>query len=134
MIEPALHSPRSPRRLQRSRRRGARLPEDAVYVGRPTLFGNPFTSQRFGHARATRLHRDWLSGRVSALALERLGFCPAEIDMLLLVRARVREALPRLRGKDLVCWCPLNSRWCHANTLLKLANRAAVEAREDLAA
>ena len=118
---PAVSTDR-PRRLQRSRRRGSRTPEGAVYVGRPTLFGNPFTSERFGHARATRLHRDWLTGRISALTLEQLGFCPAEVDELLRLRARVRRGLPRLRGRNLVCWCPLTSSWCHANTLLHLAN------------
>lgn len=117
----------APRRLQRSRRRGARLPEAARYVGRPTMFGNPFPSERYGHARATRLHKAWLEGRISALALEQLGFCPAEVDTILRLRARVRRALPDLRGTDLVCWCPVTSRWCHADTLLRLANGWAMQ-------
>lgn len=32
----------TPVRIQRQRRPGWRMPEGAVYVGRPTLFGNPF--------------------------------------------------------------------------------------------
>lgn len=34
-----------PRRLQRSRAAGWRMPADAVYVGRPTVWGNPFPLQ-----------------------------------------------------------------------------------------
>ncbi|MGX1809730.1 DUF4326 domain-containing protein [Nocardia sp. NPDC055321] len=37
-----------PERIQRQRTAGWRLPEDAVYVGRPTKWGNPFTVG--GHA------------------------------------------------------------------------------------
>lgn len=114
---------RSPRRLQRSRGRGSRTPEGARYVGRPTIFGNPFRSDRFGHARSVKLHRAWLEGSIAALTLERLGFCPAEIDILFSRRARIFDRLPELAGVDLVCWCPVTSRWCHADTLLALANR-----------
>lgn len=32
----------SPQRIQRKRTRGWRMPEGAVYVGRPTKWGNPF--------------------------------------------------------------------------------------------
>jgi len=31
-----------PERIQRSRAKGSRMPEGAVYVGRPTKFDNPF--------------------------------------------------------------------------------------------
>lgn len=112
-----------PRRLQRSRRRGSRTPAGARYVGRPTLFGNPFRSGRFGHVRAVRLHAAWLEGRIGALTLERLGFCPAEIDTLARRRERILDRIADLSGIDLVCWCPLSSPWCHANMLLDLANQ-----------
>lgn len=112
-----------PRRLQRSRKRGARTPEGARYVGRPTLFGNPFKIDRFGHARAVGLHRCWLQFRLGALTLERLGFSGAEIDALDRLRGRVIDRLPDIAGTDLVCWCPLSSKWCHADTLLAMANR-----------
>ena len=115
--------PGDPRRLQRSRRKGASTPEGARYVGRPTVFGNPFTLARFGHARAVALHRRWLTFRLGAMTLEKLGFTPAEIDTLDRLRGRVLERLPELRGRDLQCWCPLTSHWCHADTLLALANQ-----------
>ena len=112
----------APRRLQRSRRKGARTPDGARYVGRPTVFGNPFRIDRFGHARSVALHHRWIAFKLGALTLERLGFSPAEIDSLDRLRERVIDRLPELRGVDLQCWCPLSSKWCHADTLLAIAN------------
>lgn len=31
-----------PQRIQRKRTKGWRMPEGAIYVGRPTVYGNPF--------------------------------------------------------------------------------------------
>jgi hypothetical protein len=120
---PTINPSRPPRRLQRSRKRGARTPEGVRYVGRPTIFGNPFRIERFGHAKCVILHRRWIAGRLGALTLERLGYCPNEIDALTRWRARLLERLPEIRGVDLQCWCPLSSAWCHADTLIALANR-----------
>ena len=119
--EPQSYS-RVPQRLQRSRKRGAKLPETAVYVGRPTLFANPFRFERFGHARSVLMYDKWIEGSLSDLELERRGFCAVEIDALHRLRDRVHRQLPVLACKNLVCWCPTSSKWCHANTLLTLAN------------
>ncbi len=108
-------------RLQRSRRKGSKLPDGAVHVGRPTMWGNPFMVARWGHARSVILHKEWLAGRVGALTLERMQFSPAEIDAIERLRCRVLTQLHHLAGKDLACWCPLTSHWCHAETLLQLA-------------
>jgi hypothetical protein len=35
-----------PQRIQRKRTRGWRIPNNAIYVGRPTVFGNPFLVRR----------------------------------------------------------------------------------------
>jgi hypothetical protein len=101
-----------PRRIQRKRTKGWRMPEGAVYVGRPTLWGNPWqvdaeraTLPATNQYRATatecvRLYRDWVSwGNPHG----------ADID--------------GLRGKDLACWCPLDQP-CHADVLLEIANGA----------
>lgn len=110
-------------RIRRSRIKGKPLPEGAVYVGRPTLWGNPFTGRCSGHAKSVILHDHWLRGRVGALTLERMGFHPAEIDALERLRTRVLGNIHRLAGRDLACWCPLTSEWCHAETLLTMAPR-----------
>lgn len=125
MIAPrSMMSAPRPRRLQRPRRRAERhVPEGAVYVGRPTIFANPFRPERFGHVRSVKLHRRWVTFHLGALSLERLGFTPFEIDALDRWRTRLVGRLPNLAGNDLQCWCPLTSRWCHADTLLALANR-----------
>lgn len=119
-------------RIQRSRKKGYRTPAGAIYVGRPTMWGNPFQARQWGHAKSVILHRRWLSGQLGALTLERMGYCPAQIEALARLRERVLTNLHRLAGADLACWCPLNSKWCHAETLL---DRAPLYAQlEELAA
>lgn len=110
-----------PQRLTRSRKRGARLPEGTVYVGRPTLWGNPFTVGRFGHAKCVILHKAWLEGELGDLTLERMNFCPAEIEALHRKRVASLTRLHTLHGRNLACWCPQTSAWCHANTLIRMA-------------
>lgn len=97
------------------------MPVGTIYVGRPTFWGNPFMARKWGHAKSVTLHRRWLQGEVAALTLERMGFDPAEIDAMQRLRARVLTSLHRLAGHDLACWCPLTSKWCHAELLLDLA-------------
>jgi hypothetical protein len=108
-------------RIQRPRRKGSVLPEGTIYVGRPTIWGNPFQGRGVNHARSVILHKEWLAGRVGDLTLERMGFHPAEIDGLHRLHERVMTRLHQLAGHDLACWCPLTSEWCHADTLLALA-------------
>jgi len=77
------------------------IPPDAVYVGRPSKWGNPARIQH-GVSRedALNLYRAYLQ-------------TPHGQDLL--------KQIHELRGKDLVCWCaPLP---CHADILLELANR-----------
>lgn len=105
-------------RLQRSRRKGTCLPQGTIYVGRPTMWGNPFQAKKWGHAKSVILHRRWLQGEIAALSLERMGFDLGEVEALLRLRTRVLTNLHRLAGHNLACWCPLTSKWCHAELLL----------------
>lgn len=111
-----------PERIQRKRTKGWKMPNGAVYVGRPTIFGNPFTSDNPAEAvQAYRvivgLDRQYNGSLVSIIDPDKpLVYQP-------MFEAKVRE----LRGKDLACWCPLededgNSVPCHADVLLELAN------------
>jgi Domain of unknown function (DUF4326) len=70
----------------------------AVYIGRPSKWGNPFEIGRDGtRAEVIAKHRAWLCDQPELMA-----------------------ALPELKGRDLLCWCaPLA---CHGNTLMELAN------------
>lgn len=79
------------------------MPEGAVYVGRPTKWGNPWTAVgRWTAEDVTKLYADAFAGRLRWAA-------------------RLMPDLSELRGHDLACWCPLDQP-CHADVLLELAN------------
>lgn len=119
---PSITPAPSPRRITRPRKRGYRTPPGVVYVGRPTIWANPFRAERFGHARSCRLYRRWLTHELGAMSLEALGFSPHEIDALGRWRRSLLRAIPKLAGRTLQCWCPVTSKWCHADILLAFAN------------
>lgn len=73
------------------------LPKGAVYVGRPSKWGNPYLIGRDGD-------RDEVIQKFTAYILNS--------DLI--------HNVMELRGKDLVCWCAPEA--CHADILLKLAN------------
>jgi len=84
-----------PKRIQRKRIKGWRMPEGAVYVGRPTKYGNCFTGKNAVKEYAS---------------------------FLLLHPAITEKFMNELRGKDLACWCPLDKP-CHADVLLEIASK-----------
>jgi len=87
-------------RFQRSRKRGAHLPEHVVVVTRPTRWGNPHPLE-LGRAEAVRRYReDLLAGRLEVT---------------------VDDVKHELRGRDVACYCPLDGP-CHADVLLAIAN------------
>lgn len=77
-----------------------KIPPDAIYVGRPSKWGNPYKIGKDGtREEVVTAYRLWLSANIFAGTLN----------------------LTELKGKDLVCWCsPLP---CHADVLLELANK-----------
>lgn len=108
----------SPRRIQRKRTKGWRMPEGAVYVGRPTKWGNPWTvgwtvltTAQIGPG-LERVQELLLTPDL-AVALYRAAFT-ADAD----------DIRTELRGRDLACWCPLDQP-CHADVLLEFANGGA---------
>ena len=108
---------RQPKRIQRKRTKGWRMPKGAVYVGRPTKWGNPFTGNP---KKCVEYYRLWLTGAQNRFDLGGdvgLSRIPHWTQARLL-----RDCLADLRGKDLVCWCPLDAP-CHADVLLELANK-----------
>lgn len=108
-----------PKRVQRQRTKGWRMPEGVIYVGRPTVFGNiwrPEDGRAYFVPPAERAA--WAVRRYVADAQTR-GFVHydlSEADPVYL------SDLPRvLGGRDLACWCPLDAA-CHADYLLEVAN------------
>jgi len=104
-------------RIQRKRTKGWRMPEGAVYVGRGSMWGNPFAHRDRGVA--ARMYRAWLTGscRTAAL-LDCRKVLPGPLGGY---RAEILAQLSFLRGRDLACWCPLDQP-CHADVLLEIAN------------
>ncbi|MCV3209645.1 DUF4326 domain-containing protein [Mesorhizobium sp. YC-39] len=124
----------SPKRIQLSRRKGWRMPQNTVKVDRSTKWGNPFVADSEGVAmecvplgldgedridRATAsvdLFRRWLTGgKVNELIA---AFLPRPKGPPPAFRLIQRD----LRGKNLACWCKLDAP-CHADVLLEIANR-----------
>lgn len=86
------------------------VPKDAVYVGRPTKWGNPYSHKSGTLARYKVATRD-----EAVDAFERALLLKFELDPG--AKKRLQD---ELRGKDLVCWCAPAR--CHADVLLKYAN------------
>jgi hypothetical protein len=117
-----------PKRIQRQRTKGWRMPDGAVYVGRPTKWGNPFVCYRDGHAGydphsvspevALQLFRHQLAdiGSWCSVPVQKWpsGKVPARWTA-------IGDVIHELRGKDLACWCRLDQA-CHADVLLEIAN------------
>lgn len=106
---------RLPIRIQRRRARGWKMPAHAKYVGRGSLYGNPFRVARSAReleeggdlvvaspAEAVERFREWIGHT-------REGRFVAEC------------AARNLWGVDLACWCKLDQP-CHADVLLEIAN------------
>jgi hypothetical protein len=102
-----------PRRVQRSRAKGWRMPQGTVYVGAPTIFGNPF----LGPKAAIR-YRDWLLWKVGPKKFYEFERRPFYLHH---DRKRVLDNLHKLRGRSLSCWCALDKP-CHSDVLLWIAN------------
>jgi ribA/ribD-fused uncharacterized protein len=81
------------------------IPNSAVYIGRPSVYGNKFQIGLDGN-RAEVIFKHWLSIHKSK-------------KLLKLVRSELQDT-------DLVCWCAPKA--CHGDTLLRIANAPAVVA------
>lgn len=102
-----------PKRIQRKRTQGWRMPKGAVYVGRPTRWGNPY---RVGSM--TYLTGKNTGNKIDAAGTVRMFRHAVMGDHNAAARGTIRA---ELAGKDLVCWCPLDQP-CHADVLLEVAN------------
>ena len=111
------------------------MPDNAVYIGRPSKWGNPFImvgDQLFSDASHRRtIFSPWIiydqhhlytkeEGLDKCLELYKLWVmgwlvtndvkpCPFSLE----------EARKELNGKDLACWCPRTKK-CHADILIEL--------------
>lgn len=116
-----------PERIQLSRRKGWRKPENTVVVARPTKWGNPFPVdvEPFTRADAVRMYRDLVVDRVAWITTDEGTRWEQRNRFTVERQARpiptVDEIRSALAGKNLACWCALDQP-CHADVLLALAN------------
>ena len=78
-----------------------------VYIGRPSMWGNPFS------------HRE------GTLAQFKVEYRNAAVDHYaewVLTQPKLMEALPDLKGKVLGCWC--KPKRCHGDVLVELAENS----------
>lgn len=122
----------TPQRIQRKRTAGWRMPTGAVYVGRPTKWGNPWSvgdGYRASVEPACDPSRN--NGRVIgpedcfvSAFVESVEQAVALYEGAWLTEDLREEVRAQLAGKDLACWCPLDQP-CHADVLLDVANGGA---------
>ena len=118
-----------PQRIQRKRAKGWRMPEGAVYVGRPSKWGNPFIVVRPPGCELWYVDEIESGHQIDAFDLRDMAVkgAVAAYRRLALRPALISDAQRELRGHDLACWCPLedkdgNKVPCHADVLLEIAN------------
>lgn len=97
-----------PKRHQRSRAKGARLPAGVICVTRPGKWGNPYpTAHDF---------------RCAFLAIRDGKVLRPGLSKYAVHMTRIVWDIAELRGKDLACWCKPGQS-CHADVLIEMANR-----------
>ena len=98
-----------PKRIQRKRTKGWKMPENTVSVTRPGRWGNPFKFE-YGcsDSETVAKYKSWIDGN-QQLCLQ-VGEPPKRT-----------EIINNLRGKNLACFCKEGDP-CHGDILLKIAN------------
>ncbi len=129
-----------PVRVQRKRSKGWKMPENTVYVGRGTMWCNPFVIKKADHNIWVVVATDTEDGK-SHIVLktmdkkEAVRFAIAAyehwllpyshevggIDLFFFSVSQYEMIKEKLKGKNLACWCRPDEE-CHADILLKLAN------------
>lgn len=74
------------------------VPRGAVYIGRPSIWGNPFVIGKDGS-------RDDVISK---------------FETYIKARPELMAQLHKQAGKDLICWCAPER--CHGDVLVRLAN------------
>lgn len=92
-----------PKRIQRKRTKGFKLPPNTVCVTRGTKWGNPY---RIG-----------IDGNANECVIKYVNLLEQNVWSYPSKRLAIKE----LKGKNLACFCKENDS-CHADILLKIAN------------
>tara|TARA_R110000868_G_scaffold389993_1_gene659426 strand:+ start:2789 stop:3202 length:414 start_codon:yes stop_codon:yes gene_type:complete len=132
-----------PKRIQLSRAKGWRMPDNTVKVDRTTQWGNPFNfkSAEFcwvalsfeckgdpagRHEASVKAFREWIDpgAGLQTASFERgvlMGDLPIGARATAGKAPSKADIVEALRGKNLACWCAPDAP-CHADVLLEIAN------------
>lgn len=91
------------------------MPDNTVYVGRGSKWGNPFVVGKDGNAEeciTKYIHLNFPYLNLGALN---------NMEKFRISETRLEDAIRDLRSKNLACWCSLGAH-CHADFLLGLVN------------
>jgi len=127
-----------PVRVKRERKGGWKMPPNTVYVGRGTKWGNPFkvveVADNEWHVVAkendtwnvllkTNSHDEALNFSLKSYQYWLMPYThkDGDIEKFYQSTAVLESIISELKGKNLACWCSLDSK-CHADILLELAN------------
>ncbi len=131
-----------PNRIQLRRTKGWTLPEGAIKVSRPTIYGNLWRVKDTGrgttfavydgrggewlygnkaaaHSGAVIIYDRWLAKNLIPSPYLWTAEARQELDAK---REQILAGLADLRGHDLACWCAPDLD-CHSRILLTLANK-----------
>ena len=110
-----------PKRVQRKRTKGYRIPPNTVYVGRPSKWGNPFIIHKHGPLQPST--RVWAQEHFGSLRPSRyVAITPhLAVDLYIEFVAPKIDFTP-LRGKNVCCWCAPGEP-CHGDVILERANQ-----------
>lgn len=121
-----------PKRIQRKRTKGWRMPANTIVVDRTSGFGNPFPiSKGITSIHMGKTSEVWTVGTWEGPAMWIMDSKPEAAKLAVdAFRAWLTQpsqekllatAKKKLRGKNLACWCSLDQP-CHADVLLEIAN------------
>lgn len=140
----------APKRVQRKRTKGWKMPPNTVNVTRPGKYGNPFDfrpsdccwlalsygcrADRLGRQEASvRAFREWVDAPKGKTVVRyergvRVGNDKVDIQIgprfIVGPPPTIKTIRAELAGKNLACFCPLDQP-CHADVLLEIANAGA---------
>ncbi len=100
-------------RITRKRARGWKKPENTVYVGRGSQWGNPFILGNDGDVKEVMAkYRNYLMP---------YSHKTGTLEDFFLTTSNIEHIRSNLAGKNLMCWCKEGA-CCHADVLLYIAN------------
>lgn len=119
-----------PKRIQRKRTKGWRMPANTVSVTRPGRWGNKFVIGDYAMKGDPGNNRGPFSMSYTITSAEyaddrytHIKDAATAVEWFEWYLTKYPSAdIQELRGKDLACWCPLDQP-CHADVLLRIANQ-----------